>query len=128
MSDIDQLAPVETPVLVVAPRETTLPDREIDDPPTQVERAPTEPPPAVIDVAPPAESGVISERASELHAQLDEIVPPALAVETVGDTGISPPAQAELTELWNALGQLGVAFTEISTRVAKLEKFIGLKP
>lgn len=141
MSDLEENLP---------PPAVSLPPREIDDPPpSPVERAETQPPPA--DVPNPHSEGLIearpaiapdfppldasrdasqplpiSERAAEISEQLQEIPPPPTEM-VVSDVAVTSEAQSELIELWRALGQLGTAFTDLSTRVGKLETFLGLK-
>jgi hypothetical protein len=100
-------------------------------PESDLERAHTEPPVPSPDAAPPInevlsvmerpDTSTISERASEISEQLQEIPPPP---DTQED---QPQLSAELVDIWKTLGQLGVAFTDVSSRVAKIEKFLGLK-
>ena len=107
MSDFDQRLETSEnardilPDVILPPEQ--LPDRAIDDPPpTEGERAPTEPPPAMAAPEEPPQ----------------EILPPA-------NLPTHEQAQAELVEIWRTLGQLGIAFTDLSSRIAKLEKFLG---
>lgn len=93
-----------------------------EPPETEAERADTEPPPSLISVSPPSEQLEAAQTIAELSSEASPADPLLISAREI------PPPQSELIELWNSLGQLGVAFTELSTRVAKLERFLGVIP